>query len=206
MRFLGYEVHDRDVTERHIVRVRTANGSPVLGADVLVYDAQFTPQELAEGRKGWGHSSWLEGTRIAKEAGAKQLILCHHDPDNDDAYVDGLVEKARQEFPHVAGAAEGMEFDLPGGMIEHAKFTEGFDRRRDRRYHIQMPLRVSVRGLKESPSSGRALRHSRINYFVTPADVEPDNRWSWVAGCELTHLTIVTRLSPSASIASTQRS
>ncbi len=40
MRFLGYPVHDRDVTERHIVRVKTANGMPVLGADVRVYDGQ----------------------------------------------------------------------------------------------------------------------------------------------------------------------
>jgi uncharacterized protein YegL len=40
MRFLGYPVNDRDVTERHTVRVKTANGMPVLGADVLVYDGQ----------------------------------------------------------------------------------------------------------------------------------------------------------------------
>lgn len=40
MRFLGYPVNDRDVTERHIVRVKTANGMPVLGAEVLVYDSQ----------------------------------------------------------------------------------------------------------------------------------------------------------------------
>jgi len=31
------------------------------GADVLIYDAQYSPEQLASERKGWGHSSWLEG-------------------------------------------------------------------------------------------------------------------------------------------------
>ncbi len=147
------------------------------GADVLVYDAQYSPEQVAGDKKGWGHSSWLEGTRIAKEAGVNQLILFHHDPDNDDTYVDGLVEKARQEFPRVAGAAEGMEFELPGGLVEHAKFTEGFDRRSDRRYHIQMPLRLAIRTLdgKSSHAEGFSQDISRTGiYFVTPAEVEPD--------------------------------
>lgn len=40
MRFLGYPVHDLDVTERHIVRVRTTNGMPVLDAEVQIYEGQ----------------------------------------------------------------------------------------------------------------------------------------------------------------------
>ena len=68
------------------------------GADVLVYDAQYTPEQLIGDKRGWGHSSWLEGARIARECNVRQLILFHHDPDNDDVFVDGLVEKAKQEF------------------------------------------------------------------------------------------------------------
>ncbi len=30
-------------------------------ADVLVYDAQYTPEQLTAEKKGWGHSSWLGG-------------------------------------------------------------------------------------------------------------------------------------------------
>ncbi|MBN1428661.1 MAG: VWA domain-containing protein [Anaerolineae bacterium] len=40
MHFLGHPVHDRDVTERHIVRVRTSTGIPVLGAKIQVYEGQ----------------------------------------------------------------------------------------------------------------------------------------------------------------------
>ncbi len=78
-------------------------------ADVLVYDAQYTPKQVECERKGWGHSSWLEGTRIANACNVKNLLLFHHDPDHDDAFVDGLVEDARKEFPNSVGAAEGME-------------------------------------------------------------------------------------------------
>lgn len=83
------------------------------GADVLVYDAQYTPEQLAGDKKGWGHSSWLEGTRIARECNGKHLLLFHHDPDHDDVFVEGLVEKARRKFPNATGAAEGLEIRLP---------------------------------------------------------------------------------------------
>jgi len=81
------------------------------GADLLVYDAQYTPEELQE-KKGWGHSSWLEGTRIARESRSRRLLLYHHDPDHDDDFVDGLVAKARREFSGVDAAQEGMQINL----------------------------------------------------------------------------------------------
>jgi len=144
------------------------------GADVLVYDAQYSPEQLVGEKKGWGHSSWLEGTRIAKECGVKQLILFHHDPDNDDTYVDGLVERARQEFPQVYGAAEGMELELPGGLVEYAKFTEGFERRIDRRYQIQVPVRVTYPldggGKERAEGVSQDLSKTGI-YFMTPANI-----------------------------------
>lgn len=86
-------------------------------ADVLVYDAQYTPAQLLREKKGWGHSSWLEGTRIARGSNVKRLILFHHDPDSDDATIDSLVKQAREEFPAVWGAAEGMVLTLRDGAV-----------------------------------------------------------------------------------------
>jgi phosphoribosyl 1,2-cyclic phosphodiesterase len=147
------------------------------GADVLVYDAQYTPEQLVGNKKGWGHSSWLEGTRIAHECGVKQLVLFHHDPGNDDAFVDGLVEKARQEFPQVTGAAEGMEFVLPRGEMAQAKLARGRDRRRERRYRLELPLRVSWQGPggKRLEAQGLTQDISRSGiYFIVPAEVRTD--------------------------------
>jgi len=147
------------------------------GADVLVYDTQYTPEQLLGDRKGWGHSSWLEGTRIAHECGVKQLVLFHHDPDNDDAFVDGLVEKARQEFPHVTGAAEGMEFGLPRGAMAQAKLATGHERRREHRYRLELPVRVAWRGPdgRRLEAQGLTQDVSRSGiYFIVPPEVRTD--------------------------------
>ncbi len=50
--------------------------------------------------------------RVAREAGAKTLILFHHDPDSTDRMVDNLLRQARDQFPSVYAASEGMVMTL----------------------------------------------------------------------------------------------
>jgi phosphoribosyl 1,2-cyclic phosphodiesterase len=88
------------------------------GADILINDAQFSPEQLATTRKGWGHSSWLEGVKLAKEAGAKHLVLFHHDPDSSDKVVDETLRKARDNFESVYAALEGMVMTLGEERVE----------------------------------------------------------------------------------------
>lgn len=143
------------------------------GADVLVYDAQYTPEQVGGEKKGWGHSSWLEGTRIGRDSNVKRLILFHHDPDHDDLFVDGLAERARQEFPGTSAAAEGMEITLPGGETSHAKLGAAWERRRDRRYQLELPLRMEDRRAPDKPLvlEGVVQDISRSGiYFVVPGD------------------------------------
>lgn len=75
-------------------------------ADVLVFDAQFTPEEY-ERHRGWGHSTWLEATRVARMAGAKRLVLFHHDPSHNDDALRDILHDAQQEFPETTLATEG---------------------------------------------------------------------------------------------------
>jgi phosphoribosyl 1,2-cyclic phosphodiesterase/CheY-like chemotaxis protein len=58
-------------------------------ADLLIHDAQYTPEEL-ERRRGWGHSSWTDVLDIAVAAGVKRLVLFHHDPDHSDSVLDEI--------------------------------------------------------------------------------------------------------------------
>ncbi len=81
-------------------------------ADVLVYDSQFSREQLAGEKKGWGHSTWEEGVRICQEAGVKQLVLFHFDPDSDDRAVAQLEHQARARFPNSCAAYEGLEISL----------------------------------------------------------------------------------------------
>jgi ribonuclease BN (tRNA processing enzyme) len=77
------------------------------GADVLIYDAQYTPAVYPK-RVGWGHSTWLEGVRLAEKAEVGQLVLFHHDPHHDDAAMDAIVYEAKQRFPSTIAAVEGL--------------------------------------------------------------------------------------------------
>lgn len=82
------------------------------GADVLVYDAQYLPEEYEARRRGWGHSHWREAVNVVMESGAKELVLFHHDPDHTDAVIDKVLLDARNHYPKVRAASEGMEIRL----------------------------------------------------------------------------------------------
>ncbi len=61
---------------------------------LLVTDSTYGEQEYGEHR-GWGHSSVVEVTRLAHEAGVAHLCLFHHDPDQDDDDIDEKLAAAR---------------------------------------------------------------------------------------------------------------
>ncbi len=114
------------------------------GADIFINDAQFTPEQLETTRKGWGHSSWLEGVKVARHAGAKTLVLFHHDPDSTDRMVDSILRQAREEFDSVFAASEGMVITLgaPGDRVQaHMPGTRTGTRtalRREAQFHAKV--------------------------------------------------------------------
>jgi ribonuclease BN (tRNA processing enzyme) len=81
-------------------------------SDVLVHDAQYTPDEVGTTRKGWGHSSYESAVRAAQDAGANRLVLTSHDPDRTDEDIDRLRSMARAMFPNTDAAYEGMTIPL----------------------------------------------------------------------------------------------
>jgi phosphoribosyl 1,2-cyclic phosphodiesterase len=81
------------------------------GADVLVYDAQYLPEEYGA-KVGWGHSTYEAGAALSKAAGVRKLVLFHHDPARTDAEVDAVEARARGVFDDVVAAREGMTIEL----------------------------------------------------------------------------------------------
>jgi ribonuclease BN (tRNA processing enzyme) len=77
-------------------------------ADVLIYDAQYTPEEYVS-KRDWGHSTWMEAIRTAREAKVKKLVLFHHDPGHDDVFMEKLVEQARRHFENTEAAVQGRQ-------------------------------------------------------------------------------------------------
>ena len=83
------------------------------GADVLVYDAQYLPEEYVAGKIGWGHSTWRDGVDAARSAGVSRLVITSHDWARSDDEVDAIVELARAEFPETEAAAAGRSIEVP---------------------------------------------------------------------------------------------
>ena len=80
-------------------------------ADLLIHDAQYTPEEL-KGKAGWGHSSWEQAIEVAERAGVKKLALTHHDPEHDDRFLTALEKECQREFTECFLAREGQEIEL----------------------------------------------------------------------------------------------
>jgi phosphoribosyl 1,2-cyclic phosphodiesterase len=87
------------------------------GVDLLIQDAQYTPEEYTD-RRGWGHGSIDYVTDVAVESGARRVALFHHEPTHADDQIDAMVERARKRAREVGSevelfaAAEGVEIAL----------------------------------------------------------------------------------------------
>jgi phosphoribosyl 1,2-cyclic phosphodiesterase len=117
------------------------------GADIFINDAQYPPDQLKSSRRAWGHSSWLEGVKTAKETGVKTLVLFHHDPDSSDKILDGMLREAREKFANVWTAAEGMMMVLDQQKLDVTIPTMRSGSRREAHF------RASVTGVTESGQS-----------------------------------------------------
>jgi ribonuclease BN (tRNA processing enzyme) len=87
------------------------------GADVLIYDTQFTPEEYKR-QPHWGHSTPDDAIAVAREAKVKTLCLYHHAPMRSDDQQDLILAATREQCRRagdafdVIAAYEGLELTL----------------------------------------------------------------------------------------------
>ena len=81
------------------------------GLDLLVVDASYTPDEIA-GRRGWGHSTYVDAVALAEAAGVGRLALFHHDPSHDDAAMAAIEAAAASLRPGTFAARDGQRIAL----------------------------------------------------------------------------------------------
>jgi phosphoribosyl 1,2-cyclic phosphodiesterase len=100
-----------------LARMRAAVVALAAGADLLIYDTQFTRDEYLL-RPHWGHSHPDDALAIARDARVRRLCLFHHAPlrsdDDNDAILAryrGIAAAAGDPF-EVLSAYEGLELAL----------------------------------------------------------------------------------------------
>lgn len=84
------------------------------GADLLLHDAQYTPEEYRP-RIGWGHSTMEDALLFAQMAAVKKVLFFHHDPSHTDAQLRLQLKHALRNKPYpfdVDLAAEGDVLEL----------------------------------------------------------------------------------------------
>jgi phosphoribosyl 1,2-cyclic phosphodiesterase len=89
-------------------------------ADIVIFDAMYALAEAISVKADWGHSSNIVGVELCQMARAKHLVLFHHEPANNDATLQALLNEARRfeeltrtdHVLQVSAAYDGLELDL----------------------------------------------------------------------------------------------
>ncbi len=74
--------------------------------DAFSYDCSLLDKEMCD-FKGYGHSTFEEGMRLAKLADAGALLASHHMPFRNDDDLDQIEKEMKSENPNNAVAREG---------------------------------------------------------------------------------------------------
>lgn len=89
-------------------------------ADLVIFDAMYSLAEAVSVKEDWGHSSNIVAVELCQLAGAKHLVLFHHEPANNDERIAQIwretlryEEISRTERAlRVSAAYDGMEIEL----------------------------------------------------------------------------------------------
>lgn len=80
----------------------------IAGSDVVLADAPYTKEQYKLSKVGFGHSVGEDMAQLAHQAGVKQLIITHHDGDNNDGRLLELEKTLQQTYPNYSLAREEL--------------------------------------------------------------------------------------------------
>ncbi len=78
---------------------------------LMIYDGTYTDAEFPA-FWNFGHSTWEEGIRLAKMAGAKRYAIFHHRPSRTDKALAAIEKNCQKEFRRSWAAREGQVIKL----------------------------------------------------------------------------------------------
>jgi phosphoribosyl 1,2-cyclic phosphodiesterase len=89
-------------------------------ANLVVFDAMYSLAEAVSVKADWGHSSNIVGVELCQMARARKLALFHHEPANDDAAIERILQETRRleeltreaHRVEILAAYDGLEIEL----------------------------------------------------------------------------------------------
>lgn len=89
-------------------------------ADVVVFDAMYSLADAISVKADWGHSSNIIGVELCQRAGARHLVLFHHEPAYSDATIERVLNETRRfeeltrdaQALRISAAYDGLEVEL----------------------------------------------------------------------------------------------
>ncbi len=156
------------------------------GCDLLLFDGMYDAEEYST-RKGWGHSTWMDGIEIAKRYQAEFLYYTHHDPSHTDSILRKREQEAQKHLLAVAYARAGDSIMLTADNIFYAKknakdslnisrqFIPDLQPKEDRYEQALDQLKAEMDGAKTF-KDGVTIA---VNRMVDLANSEAGTLWLW---------------------------
>lgn len=115
---VGYRIEWRSKSVALVYDVEHSPGvyDPTLlelmeGADLVVYDCTYNEDEMQHFR-GFGHSSWQHGIKLAQMAHVRRFAMFHHAPSRTDQQLAEMERSAKLVFPGAFAAYEGQIVEI----------------------------------------------------------------------------------------------
>jgi phosphoribosyl 1,2-cyclic phosphodiesterase len=112
-----FDAFERPLLDDLKDEVRISELKVIQDADIVIHDAQYTPQDYRL-KRGWGHSCYVDTVNCAMEANVKELYLYHHDPNYDDDAIEAIYQHALEMIAATGSpmrchiAREGLQIPL----------------------------------------------------------------------------------------------
>ena len=77
-------------------------------ADLVVFDAMYSLNEMINSKADWGHSSNVVGVDLCLRAGVKHYCMFHHDPTHGDETIHAVLGETRR-YAEIVGDGRALQ-------------------------------------------------------------------------------------------------
>jgi ribonuclease BN (tRNA processing enzyme) len=77
-------------------------------ADLVIFDAMYSLNEMINSKEDWGHSSNVVGVDLCLRARAKHYCMFHHEPAHADETIHTILGETRR-YAEIAGDGQPLQ-------------------------------------------------------------------------------------------------